>query len=256
MALWPRLYGRYQRLCSSVPYKRPFLIRTDTAVISFSFDDFPRSALITGGAILKRFGLSATYYASLGLMGTQAPTGLMFSSDDVKTLLEDGHELGCHTFAHCHSWNTNTSLFTQSILENRIALNRLVPGASFRTFSYPISQPRIRTKRDVARHFTCCRCGGQTFNVGVADLNLLAAYFLEKSIDNPDAIKSLIDENRRRRGWLVFATHDVCDAPTKWGCTPDFFEDVVRYAAYSGARILPVAQALEALRGSAAGPID
>ena len=147
-------------------------------------------------------------------------------------------------------------MFEKSIVDNRIALGELIPGASFKTFSYPISPPRVRTKRQVARHFACCRCGGQTFNVGTADLNLLFAYFLEKTRDNPEAARNLIDENRRARGWLIFATHDVCEAPTPWGCTPDFFENIVQYAVKSGARILPVAQALETLRRPLPGSVE
>ena len=56
--------------------------------------------------------------------------------------------------------------------------------------------------------------GGQTFNSGTADLNLLCAFFLEQSRDNPAAVKRLIDQNAKARGWLIFATHDVCASPS------------------------------------------
>ncbi len=229
-------------------FRRPVAIKADAPLISFTFDDFPRSALQTGGAILKHFALGGTYYVSLGLMGKSASTGTMFIPEDLNALLEQGHELGCHTFAHCHSWETEPHAFEKSIIENQRALEKLCPGFSFRTFSYPISPPRAWTKQKVAGYFACCRGGGQTCNVGTADLNYLAAYFLEKSRDNPQTVKNLIDQNRRARGWLIFATHDISDAPTPWGCPPHFFEDILQYAVDSGARILPVAQALEVLR--------
>src|SRR6266403_1562593 len=132
---WSRLRSRYRRESARLLCRRPFVIDSDIPFISFTFDDFPRSALQTGGAILKRFGLAGTYYASLGLMGKQAPTGTMFLPEDLSIVLEQGHELGCHTFDHCHSWDTKTNVFESSILENRRALNRLLPDASFRTFS-------------------------------------------------------------------------------------------------------------------------
>jgi peptidoglycan/xylan/chitin deacetylase (PgdA/CDA1 family) len=72
-------------------------------IISFTFDDFPRSALHVGGAILKAEGAVGTYYASFGLMGGTAPTGVIFTESDLETLLEDEHELGCHTFEHCEA---------------------------------------------------------------------------------------------------------------------------------------------------------
>jgi peptidoglycan/xylan/chitin deacetylase (PgdA/CDA1 family) len=35
----------------------------ESPVISFTFDDFPRSALVKAGAILRERGLAGTYYA-------------------------------------------------------------------------------------------------------------------------------------------------------------------------------------------------
>jgi peptidoglycan/xylan/chitin deacetylase (PgdA/CDA1 family) len=245
---WTRIRGRYIRDMACFAFKRPLSFHIPVPIISFTFDDFPRSALHTGGAILKRFGVTGTYYASFGLMGKQAPTGEMFLSEDVKMLLEEGHELGCHTFAHCDSWETETSVFEDSIRMNQLALSELVKGACFKTLSYPINPPRARTKRNIAKYFICGRGGGQTFNVGTADLNYLRAFFLEKSRNHPAVVKSLIDQNQRARGWLIFATHDVCKDPTPFGCTAEFFEEIVGYAMASGARILPVIKVWEALR--------
>jgi hypothetical protein len=243
-----RVQKHSQRLIAYSIARRPMVINTEVPLISFTFDDFPRSALLTGGAILRSFGLAGTYYASLGLMGSQAPTGPIFLPGDLEELLEQGHELGCHTFSHCDAWDTRPSAFENAILQNRQVLNELAPGASFKTFSYPIDVPRARTIQRASKYFVCCRCGGQTFNSGNADLNYLSAFFLEKSRDHPEIIKHLIDQNRHARGWLILATHDVCKDPTRWGCTPDFFEEIVRYAVNSGARIMPVFQAYEVLR--------
>lgn len=231
-------------------FRRPFVIGGHTPVISFTFDDFPRSALLIGGEILKSCGLVGTYYVSLGLMGRQAPTGRMFVPEDLNFLLKEGHEIGCHTFGHWDAWETDTDTFEKSTIENRDRLNELVPGASFQTLSYPMSVPRARTKRKVAEQFACCRCGGQTLNVGDVDLNCLSAFFLEQSRDNPEKVKQLIDQNQRVRGWLIFATHDIRENPSPFGCTPDFFEDIVKYAVQSRAWILPVFQAWEVLRTS------
>jgi Polysaccharide deacetylase len=251
---WERLRGYYQRRTASLAFRRPFRIRAQEALISFSFDDFPRSALLTGGAILHSFGVAGTYYASFGLMGGQAPTGEIFLPEDLKLLFEQGHELGCHTFGHCHAWDTPPDVFEESVIENQRALSALVPGASFKTHSYPISVPRAETKRRITKYFLCCRCAMQTFNAGIVDLNYLSAFFLEKGRDDPKNAKDMIDQNQTARGWLIFATHDVCENPTPWGCTPGFFEEIVRYAVNSGAQILPVVQAFEALKsGSSSG---
>jgi peptidoglycan/xylan/chitin deacetylase (PgdA/CDA1 family) len=241
--------------------KRQLVVRTPVPLVSFTFDDFPRSAFLEAGSILSRHGARGTYYASLGLMGKSSPMGTMFEEGDLKALLDLGHELGCHTFGHCHSLNTPSDMYGRAIVENQKALNELLPGIKFQTFAYPYSAPAVAVKRVAGSHFLCCRggglrprrylsrAGGQTFNSGVTDLNLLSAVFLEKSWDNPEAMKSLIDQNSRARGWLIFATHDVRESPSRFGCTPHFFEQVVQWSLESGARVLPVVEALEVLRG-------
>ena len=239
--------GRYRRNVHRLLFKRPFPINTSVPLISFTFDDFPRSALLTGGAILNSHALAGTYYASLGLMGQETSVGTIFLPEDLSVLVEQGHELGCHTYSHCHSWRTRPAVFEHSIVENRLALSAILPGACLRTLSYPMSPPRPWTKQRVVKHFECCRGGGQTFNTGTTDLNYLSSFFLEQSRDNAWAVKSLIDQNSRARGWLIFSTHDVRPVPSPFGCTPEFFQDVVQYAVNSGARILPVVQAWEAL---------
>lgn len=244
---WSRITGYYQRKVTSLSYTRPFSISPQRPIISFTFDDFPQSALRTGGAILNHFGVAGTYYAALGLMDKTTPSGHIFSPGDLPSLFEQGHELGCHTFAHCDSWGTPSDVFEQSLIDNREALHRLFPDTEFKTFAYPISLPRPQTKARTSEHFVSCRGGGQRFNAGHADLNQLSAFFLEKSRDNIQAIKDIIDKNRRARGWLIFATHDVAENPTPFGCRPEFFQDVVQYAVSSGAQILPVVEALNIL---------
>jgi peptidoglycan/xylan/chitin deacetylase (PgdA/CDA1 family) len=250
--LWKRIRRCYARRAARVLARRQFAINAEKPFISFTFDDFPRSAFQVGGAILKAHELRATYYASLGLMGAQAPTGTMFLREDVESLLEQGHELGCHTFGHLHAGVTPPSLFEESVLRNRAELANLCRNVGFRTFSYPISEPRVRTKQRISRYFACCRGGGQDLNVGVADLNCLSAYFLEQSRGDPKAVKNLIERNRRLNGWLILATHDISDTPTPWGCRPDFFAEIVQCAVQSGAQILPVIEALEALESASA----
>jgi peptidoglycan/xylan/chitin deacetylase (PgdA/CDA1 family) len=250
METWGRL-GRYiQRNSASVLFQRPLEVRTDQPLISFTFDDFPRTALLAGGTILRRFGVCGTYYTSLGLAGKDSPSGPIFVPDDLRRALEHGHELGCHTFSHCHSWQTEKSVFEDSITQNRDALHRLIPGAEFKSFSYPISEPRPSTKRAIAKYFLSCRAGGQTLNAGKTDLNQLSAFFLEKTRGDLQPVRDLIDQNKTAGGWIIFATHDVAPDPSPFGCTPEFFESVVKCAVDSGARILPVVEALQSIRTS------
>jgi peptidoglycan/xylan/chitin deacetylase (PgdA/CDA1 family) len=246
--------GRCRHIAVRSLFRAPVRMRNAAPIISFSFDDFPRSAFLTGGAILRAHGFRGTYYAALDLLGTQEPVGEIFLREDLIAVVRDGHELGCHTFNHCHAWDTAPAAFERSITHNARRLTELLPEASFKSHAYPLAAPRPNTKRRAARHFPCCRAGGQTYNAAEVDRSLLSAYFLEQAKDL-DAVKRTVDRNADACGWLIFATHDVCETPSHWGCTPGFLENIVRYASRSGAAVLPVHEAWGVVRGEAAPEI-
>ena len=256
ISTWKKLQIRYRRDTARALFRKPLSITLKQPLVSFTFDDFPRSALTVGGAILHRYGLLGTYYVALGLLGSESgPSGPSCTLHDLEELLSEGHELGSHTFGHCHAGNTDAKQFERSILENDEVLEQLIPGSKFESFSYPISEPRPATKWKAAKRFSSCRAGGQTLNTGTADLNQLSAYFLEKALNNIQPIKNLIDRNRALNGWVIFATHDVAQEHGPYGCTPELFDAVVRYSVESGARILPITQAIDIIRCSNRGHI-
>jgi len=250
LSLGPRAINWYRRNAAKRLFQNRAEVRPAVPIISFSFDDYPKSALQIGAAILNERNLKGTFFVSLGLLGQDSPSGPICSEEDVVETFAQGHELGSHTYTHCLSWNTGSKEFEQSLVRNQDALARTVPAASFRSFSYPIALPRPSVKRVCARHFVSSRGGGQTFNAGSTDLNQLSAFFLEKVNGKVQAVKNMIDENNRAKGWLIFATHDVTSKPGPYGCTPEFFEEVVRYAVESRARIVPVSKGVEMIRGT------
>jgi peptidoglycan/xylan/chitin deacetylase (PgdA/CDA1 family) len=242
---WKKLPKPAQRRMARWFGRRLFRIQPAKPVVSFTFDDFPRSALWNAGATLCERGLSGTYYASFGLMGSTAATGEMFNAKDLEEFIRQRHELACHTFDHYDSWNTAPEEFEASVRRNQRAVSEYLPGLKFKSLSYPISWPRPATKRRISSHFECARGGGQTFNCGSVDLDFLKAFFVEQSREDFETIRRTIETNSRVGGWLIFATHDVCDSPTRFGCTPNFFSKVVECAVASGAEILPVGSAFQ-----------
>lgn len=250
MKLWSKVRNRLCRDAARLLACQKVRLALERPIISFTFDDFPKSALHVGGGILRHHGFAGTYYASFGLMGQTTATGEIFTADDLSELIRQGHELGCHTFDHCHAWNTPPGEFEASIQRNQRAALELVPEVALQSFSYPISGPRPAAKRRTARHYPCARGGGQAVNHGVADVRLLKAFFLEQARGDWPAVQGVIDACVRQTGWLIFATHDICDHPTRFGCTPESFSKAVRYADASGVRVLPVGAAFQIVGGS------
>ncbi len=180
-----RMQNRYRRSLSTFFGRRMVHLKSRFPIISFTFDDFPQSALRQGGAILKSHEARGTYYISLGLMGSEIPAGLGFSAEDLRQAVADEHELGCHTFAHCNAWETKPDVFEKSIVDNKNALEQFLSGSVFRTLSYPIDYPRPQTKRRAARHFVCCRGAARLLMREQLMQTISTAFFLEKSRDHP-----------------------------------------------------------------------
>jgi peptidoglycan/xylan/chitin deacetylase (PgdA/CDA1 family) len=249
-----RFRHRYRRELSQNFARWSSTFEISRPIISFTFDDFPRNAATTGRKILGQFDVLATYYLSFGLAGSSAPTGQIFERAEVEALVAGGHELGCHTFDHCHAWDTDARTFAASLDRNKSELQKTFPGLAFQTMSYPISCPNPGVKRVAMKRFAACRGGDQTFNSKSIDRNDLKAFFLEKVRSDLNKVRSVIAQNEEANGWLIFATHDVSESPTPYGCTPRFFEEVVAAAANSRAVILPVHQALQRVLAGSAVP--
>lgn len=235
IADFSRLLPTRYTIRRSVPW------RVDHPVVSFTFDDFPRSALTVGGRVLGRYGVSGTYYASCGLIGITTAAGEMFVKDDLVRLIHDGHEIGCHTYDHLDAWETPTGVFEASIQRNLASLKALCPRKTFWTFSYPRSEPRRALKAVAGRHFLGCRAGGHRINGKTIDLNLIRSCFIDsKNSKNAERLIAMIEQNAKDKRWLVFSTHDVGDAVSPYGCPKDLLEELVAKSLESGAAVLPL----------------
>ena len=239
----------WRRVAISRWGRRAFRLRSDVPYVSFTFDDYPRSAWAEGGRILRDHGVHGTYFVSLGLLGRDSVSGPIATRQELEQTVEDGHELGCHTFDHLDGTQAGPDAFVASIAANRAALCDVFPEAELPVFAFPLEGPTLAVKREVGRRFLACRGGGQSFNAGEIDLNLLQSFFIDwKTRDDIDGIRRLIDANAASRGWLILDTHDVAAAPSAYGCTPACFEAIVLHACQSGARVLSMARVCRELR--------
>lgn len=218
---------------------RPISLDWPGGVVSFTFDDFPKSALAVGGRILERHNVRGTYYTAMNLAGTDDILGPMFDAHDVVAAHRAGHEIACHTFSHIDCRTVPTSSITTEIRQNTLALDQLIHGFVPSNFAYPYGSISVAAKRLLGSKFACCRGIGSGINHGTADLaDLLAVQIYANDFDEV-GIQRLIERNRHIGGWLIFFSHDVVDNPSAYGCTPDQLERVVAYAA-ARTTILPV----------------
>jgi peptidoglycan/xylan/chitin deacetylase (PgdA/CDA1 family) len=216
-------------------------------IVSFTFDDFPRTALTIGGKILKRYGARGTYYAAVGLMNGSNDLGDQFRHEDVDTLLHDGHELASHTFGHVSCRALSSSSFEQDVDRGRRAIESLTGRPDFGNFAYPFGEVTLNAKRLVGPRFASSRGIWGGLNAKQVDLNLLRANSLYGSGEKKDQVRQLILENERQRGWLIFYSHDVSVTPSRFGCTPDLLDFAVSFSAQRCGTIATVAKVVSEL---------
>jgi peptidoglycan/xylan/chitin deacetylase (PgdA/CDA1 family) len=237
--------GRGEMLCSL--YRRPVELEHPGPLVSFTFDDFPRSAYTEGGAILKSMGFRGTYYVAMSLMGVSNHQGEHFRIDDLHAADGDGHEVASHTFSHCSGKKVRLDAFRKDVQRGRDALREISGLASSGNFAYPYGDATLAAKRSVGSDMTSCRGIISGVNGRISDLNLLRANRLYGNEDRLAAAQQLVLENERRQGWLIFYTHDVRRNPSDFGCTPGLLEGVVGFVERRKATVLTVAEVLKGI---------
>lgn len=215
----------------------------DRAVASFTFDDFPRSALTIGGEILERHGAVGTYYVAGSMADTRANGIEYYRADDLPDLVSRGHEIGDHTFGHLRVTDHAGTALLCDERENRRFITRRLPHTIATSFAFPYGLASLRTKRHFARQFACARGTGFGINHGTLDLAQLKAVSLERDGPSYD-LASLLAEAREKRAWIIFYTHDVSAEPSAYGSHPAELERAVTACIDAGIEILPVRNAL------------
>jgi peptidoglycan/xylan/chitin deacetylase (PgdA/CDA1 family) len=244
---------RRQLMCSF--HSRMTPLGTTGPIVSFAFDDFPRTAYTVGGEILKTFGARGTYYASMGLMNTSNDLGEQFSLDDLHSLVQDCHEVASHTFSHLSSRKVSLLKFREDVLKGRDKI-REITGTDSANFAYPYGDVTLAAKKSLGSEMASCRgtCGG--LNGPDVDLNLLRANSLYGDLEQREEVERLILWNERERGWLIFYTHDVRQNPSRFGCTPRLFEATVSFAVRACSRIMTIAEVLRTAESSAGNRLE
>jgi peptidoglycan/xylan/chitin deacetylase (PgdA/CDA1 family) len=225
---------------------RPAKVTWPGGAVSFTFDDFPRSAWTNGVAVLDARDVRGTYYTAMGFAGTTGPLGPMFEIDDLRAADAQGHEIACHTFSHRDCWRASPAEIAAEFDQNAAALAEALDGAQPSNFAYPFGGVSLTAKRAAHCRFASCRGTGRGVNRGTVDLADLSSNPIYSREYDRDRLYRLIDEAKTANGWVTFYTHDVCDQPSDFGCTPAQLAAIVAYATEHAA-VLPVRDVLAGL---------
>ena len=225
-----------------------YRLRNAGPMVSFTFDDLPKSAATTGADILEAHGAHGTFYVSGGLVGVTTPEWAAGDASDLLSLRRRGHEIGCHTFSHQRACDLDEASLAGEITRNREYFRLLDPAMTIETFAYPFGYGSFARKQQLRSEFQTCRSIVPGVNAGEVDLQFLRAVPLINRQMNRDRIDRAFDEAQSNNGWLIFYGHDVAERPSMYGCTPDLLDYALEAAARRNIRARTMAEAFQCAR--------
>jgi peptidoglycan/xylan/chitin deacetylase (PgdA/CDA1 family) len=242
--------GKASRFLARNIRTKPLTLRGVRPLVTFTFDDVPLSACTTGAGILEQHGIRGTYYVSGGGCGLTSPCGLLASADHLRALFARGHEISSHTFSHPAVSSIAPDDLDRDLDRNEAFLKGIHGDIAVRNFAYPYGDFSYRSKRSLEGRFDSCRSLMQGVNAGTADLGTLKSWSLENASISRAQIMGVIAEAVQRNGWLIFASHDVDDPPSRFGVTPDLLAFAIMTAKAAGCTFATVADALKIAAGA------
>jgi peptidoglycan/xylan/chitin deacetylase (PgdA/CDA1 family) len=230
-------------------FTRNVNINIDKPVFSFTFDDVPVSAAITGAKILEDYNVKGTYYVSGGI-DKRDPDSIpiddkyFIDRTEISDLHENGHDIACHTFSHLNLRKVGLKTAIKDCQKNINFLSRYTRKATINHFSYPFGKVSPFVKRALGKLYLTLRTTEEGINYGNTDFSYLKAYNIYSKNFDRSVILKIIQETIELNGWTIFYTHDVDYSPTEWGTTPDDFKWILSACIESNAEILSVNQAV------------
>jgi peptidoglycan/xylan/chitin deacetylase (PgdA/CDA1 family) len=241
---WSALRDRVSNRLARHFCATPFQLSGTGPMVSFTFDDVPKSAATVGASILEAYNARGTFYIAGGLVDRWSDHWAGVSADEIVGLHRKGHEVACHTFSHSCAIDLDAEAMTAEMEKNRRYLLALDPSIRLENFAYPYGLGSVSRKRQLGKAFRSSRGILPGVNSGTVDLHFLRATpLIEQDIDR-DGIDRAFDEAVAKNGWLIFYSHDVAAAPSRYGCSPSLLRHAQDAAASRNIPVLSVADAL------------
>jgi peptidoglycan/xylan/chitin deacetylase (PgdA/CDA1 family) len=234
------LKGKLRRRFVRLQARRPARVNLTRPMVSFSFDDVPISAVEAAGAMLEAKGARGTYFVCAGLAGQDSRMGRYAGREDLLAAQAKGHEIACHTYGHLDCGAAAASTIKADIALNDATLTGWgAPPTT--TFAYPYGDVSHAAKQVAGNRFALARALHHGLVETGADLNQAPAVGIEGPDGEQVALRWL-DHAKARNAWLILYTHDVREAPSPVGCTPQVLQRIVDAAVASGFDLVTVAE--------------
>ena len=246
-----RILIKIRRKAAKMIGRKTGFLPAGNKFVSFTFDDFPLTAIENGARLLEAHKVRGTFYSSLGLAGTNSPVGIIGTQRDMLALSERGHECGCHTFGHINCAESSPEVIRADCLENQDAAKRIA-NLHFHSFAYPYGAFNVSSKRVISSLYRSARSIEPGINADKIDLAALKSVALSEST-GLIKLKRWLGELNDSGGWLIFFSHDITKTPSEWGCSIGLFEQILEETIDKKFQITTVTETIQRVRLASRG---
>lgn len=221
----------------------PATVEAERPIVSFTFDDFPKSA-VAGADIVEKLGGRAGFYATTAFMGTTHPVmGEMYDAATLSDLHKRGHEIGAHTHSHIDCAREPLEVLERDVGRNLVDLVTAGHIPTVASFAFPFGETTYAAKRWTAEVFATARGILPGVNVGEVDRAQLRAVELGESEGRRRRAIEMLESCAASNGWLIFFTHDVGLHPSPYGASEELIRELAERAKDLGCVLAPPTEA-------------
>lgn len=211
-------------------------------IISFSYDDFPKSAIEIGATELEKHGFQGSFYPAASFCDAHEEGQDYYTQDDIQRLRAHGHEIGCHTYDHANLLRLNNREIDDQFARNQAFFAETMQADTFVSMAYPFGNVSPRVKKVAQKRFPICRGVWSGVNSGMIDMALLKVVGLDHHL-TAEQTRAWIDQARAENGWLIFVAHDIRSDHSPYGISPERYAEIVSVVADANIEVLTIRDA-------------
>ncbi len=196
-------------------------------IVSLTFDDGDADNFPVG-AVLKQYGMRATFYIPSGLVGR---TGYM-TWEQLKNLQNDGNEIGGHTLDHVNIGELDATALRHEVCDDR--QNLMDHGFRPVSFAYPFGGYNEDAKRMLQ---DCGYSDGRTILGGPEKMPpsdayaLLAFPYIVVDTEFGKLQRYVAATRKEGGGWVILVFHHVCESCDYFSVKPDVLNKFILWLA-------------------------
>lgn len=216
----------------------------EKSYVTFTFDDGYEEHYTVVFPIFEKHNVVATDYIITGLVGASFEDQNLMDWDQIKELRDNGWEIGSHTINHKYLTTLNDEEIKEELKASKEALEE--QGFDVKSLSIPYGDYNDNVRAIAEENYEYVRTSyGGTNTFSNIDKYNIKAYTITNSTSLED-IKTVIDEAKKNKQWLVIMVHLVRDDKRfEYSVSPEDLENIIIYIKQKNMEIKTLSEVFE-----------